>query len=199
LVPVFLALCLSTCGCQPPAAVDGTTVSAFTAFSTTAVSPQNATLKVAGVHIDTVMKTRREKGRIILDLVSNSDVIDHETYVEDSGGLSLEYAAGETFSPVIPLVRLPMHVGETWNWTGVLKNDGGDQPATAEIRTEASKIDTGGDLNHGLEVVVLLDLKQPNGTENVRRKLQFWLVEGHGVVRRSFGDESQREPAGGAP
>ncbi len=177
--------------------MDGTKVSDFAAFSTAAVPPQNATLKVAGVRIDTVMKTRRDDGRIILDLVSNSEVIDHETYHEDNGGLSLEYAAGETFSPVIPLVRLPMRVGETWKWNGVLKNDGGDQPATAEIRTEAAKIDTGGDLNHGLEVVVLLDLKQPNGSENVRRKLHFWLVEGHGVVRRSFGDESQREPAGG--
>jgi len=108
--------------------------------------------------------------------------------------VKLLFAAGETFDPPLPLLIFPMTVGDSWKWKGTMIADEARSKAEAKIVSQVSKAELKGSTVPSVKVMVDLQLAENQQSKPVKRTLSFWVVEGKGVVRREFGEESVREP-----
>ncbi len=154
-----------------------------------------AVLKMGGLTIPVDVHAKDHAGEMTLRLVSKGETIDQEAYQCSEKAFLLSYAAGERFSPPVPLMTFPMNVGDDWKWDGEMHAQNETRKARGNITSEVSKADVGGRNMPAVKVQVKLEILPENAGDPIKRSLTFWMVEGRGVVRREFGDESVREPA----
>jgi hypothetical protein len=147
---------------------------------------------LAGVAIPVQVKTTVSGGKVDIASLQESRLVDREVYVSEVDGFHLLHAAGENFDPPLPLLKFPMRIGAKWAWRGTTTAGGASQSARATVKTGIGRIPVAGHLENAVEVNV--DLEMGTDTANpMSRQLQLWFVKGHGVVKRSFGEESVRE------
>jgi hypothetical protein len=152
--------------------------------------PNNsAILNLAGMEIPVEVDTEMDGPQRTIALVCNGETIEQERYVIGDDEFNLAFAAGEQFVPPLPIMVFPMSVGEGWEWSGQLISSNLKQHANAKVVTESSRAQIDGRSVPSVKVSVKLQLEP-----KMERSLAFWIVEGKGVVRREFGDESVREP-----
>lgn len=161
-------------------------------FEPAASPPERAHLTLAGVAIPVQVKTTLTGSKLEITSLQDSRPVDREVYISEVDGFHLVHAAGENFDPPLPLLKFPMRVGAKWAWRGTTTAEGAAQAARASVRTAIGRIPVAGHLENAVEVNV--DLEMGTDTANpMSRQLQLWFVKGHGVVKRSFGEESVRE------
>lgn len=154
-----------------------------------------AQLILEGVIIPVQMKAVPKGGQFALDLFYNDQLFEEELYASSEKGMSLVNAAGETYIPPIPLIKFPMHIGDTWTWKGKMMTGPAGREAAATIRTLDGKVDTASGREDAL--VVEVDLEMFSGAkEAALRRLAFWFVKDKGLLKREFGASTSRVPAG---
>lgn len=149
---------------------------------------------MAGVSFPVTLKvTSQNDGKLRIIALQDSKPVDQEIYQDDGSEFSLAHAAGENFNPPMPLLNFPMHIGDNWDWEGTTTMESSPQAARASVRTSVSRTMIDGNPENSVEVDVDLEMGL-NSPSPMRRQLKFWFVKGKGIVRRSFGEESIREP-----
>jgi hypothetical protein len=149
---------------------------------------------MAGVSIPVSIRISTERGGLIrLTAMQEERQVDQEVYQDNASAFSLDHAAGETFRPPVPLLVFPMHIGDNWDWSGTTTLENSSQAARATVRTAMSRTVIDGSPANSVEVDVDLQMGVNTATP-MKRHLKFWFVKGKGIVRRSFGEESVREP-----
>ncbi|CAN5525028.1 hypothetical protein BH11ARM2_BH11ARM2_01610 [soil metagenome] len=153
-----------------------------------------AVLSLAGVPMAVAVVGKKVGDDIVVESQRHGSVVDREVYTVTNESVSLKEAAGEAYEPPITLLKFPMNVGCGWTWTGSTAAGTDTRQAKAAIVTESAKVAEKGGNVPAVKATVDLDLASEDGTGTVKRRLSFWFVEGRGVIRREFGDESVREP-----
>jgi hypothetical protein len=158
-----------------------------------------AVLRLAGTRIPVELHFQKSKGEVTLRAVNKGTTIDKEIYRSNTDGFFLAYAGGESFTPPVPLLQYPMRIGQAWQWTGDMAANAQFRSARATVSTSMAQAEVGNGVKPGVKVRVTVQMLPERGDRStdapVERELQFWIVEGHGVVRREFGQTSIREPA----
>jgi hypothetical protein len=188
----MLAVCL---GCNhAPAAALGPPIGPYDEFRPASSPPVAAQLTMAGVSFPVTIRVAASPGGMLrITALQDSKPVDEELYHDDGATFSLARAAGENFEPPMPLLSFPMHIGDHWDWTGSTTMDTSAQAARASIHTAVSRTMIDGNPENSVEVDIDLEMGV-NSASPMRRQLKFWFVKGKGIVRRSFGEESIREP-----
>ncbi|MBL8086786.1 MAG: hypothetical protein JNM85_01790 [Chthonomonas sp.] len=150
-------------------------------------------LTLAGAQVP-VEVTRSERGdKIEFVLRSHGEVIDTERYRFDRSSFYLQSMASETYRPEIPLLRYPVSTISMDDWSGKVVADGKTFPASAKISATSEPLNVAGGPYDSVRVAVELAI-DTGGARRVSRSLQFWFVDGKGIVRREAGSYSTREP-----
>lgn len=154
----------------------------------------DAILTLAGAPVRVKIDCKISGSNVQLRLKAHDTVFEEEGYVQGPDNFGLADAAGTTFDPPVPLLKVPMAVGDSWKWQGSTSDGGPKRDSTAMITTTGERFFTS---DGGLDVVkVQVDLEMSSGGPTpAKRKLEFWLAPKQGVLKRKFGNSSIREPA----
>ena len=148
---------------------------------------------MSGMMIPVDLQTKATNDDFAIDLWYKGTLFEEEQYKATADSFSLVNAAGETYSPPIPLVRLPMNVGDSWKWDGQMITGPVGRHATATVRTQDDKVQIGDTQSPALMVEVDLAMDS-GGPQPAMRRLTFWFVKDRGLVKRQFGDSTSRLP-----
>ena len=180
------------CSHSSPSA-GGPPIGRYEDFRPATSPPTNAQLTMAGVSIPVIIRVNSTGTQVRVVSLQDGKQVDQEIYDDNGSTFALAHAAGENFQPPLPLLNFPMHIGDSWDWSGTTTLENSTHPAKAAVRTSVSRTVIKGSPENAVEVDV--DLQMGLDTPTVmRRQLKFWFVKGQGIVRRSFGEESVREP-----
>lgn len=149
-------------------------------------------LLLAGARVPITLE-RVVSGRdIILRCTADGQPYEDEVYRDDLGAFVLRSLGEETYSPAIPLLRYPIQEDSPPSrWKGTITGDGRQIVTSATITTEPEILsDVPGGPYDSLHVRVKLVM----GAGMVERNLDFWFVDGKGIVKRQAGNYSTREP-----
>lgn len=165
--------------------------------------PPAALLQLAGGEpLEVTVKANREGSKLHLELIAHREVIETETYSTTPTSFNLVEAAGETYEPVLPLMKFPMNLGDQWSWKGQIVLDSASIPAEAMITAANAPLGLEGYPLEAVQVSVTLEIGDPRARA-AKRTLNFWVAPGYGVLKREFGLSSSRypapKPAEGAP
>lgn len=165
------------------------------------VPPERAVLQLAGGTVSKIpvtIRAERQGDLYMLHLIAHDEILESEVYSVTSDEFRLVEAAGEKYSPALPLLKFPARIGEAAPWRGDITIGGRSHPAWAEVRSQKDKIDLGGFSDDALQVQVVLTIES-GGTRPTTRLLVFWFAKGKGLVKREFGQASTRSPASESP
>lgn len=140
------------------------------------------------VPINIKVTTKDEVQTIVL--LAHDQEIESETYHLNDKEMAVMMVAGETYEPALPILRLPMRIGESWKWKGTLT--AGDLNHTGNaVVSSSSELIFAPQSSQALRINV--DLLVDVGNTPSQRQLTFWFVPKRGLVQRSFG-ASMRTP-----
>jgi hypothetical protein len=159
---------------------------------------KTALLTMGGVAVPVELSQEQTGDTIVLKMKAHGASVDWETYESTVARYSVKYAEGETYSPAVDLIRYPMRVGDSWDWSGSMVAAGQKRPAKALIQTSAAKLTLAEGPVPAVKVALRLSMPATATMPAAERTLSFWFVENRGLLRREFGTESIREP-GAAP
>jgi hypothetical protein len=154
---------------------------------------ERCSLEVAGSKFTADVRQSIKGSEVRIDLLAHDTIFETERYLSTDESFSVIDAGGEQFEKAIPLVKYPMHVGDTWEWTGGVLTGPASHKASAKISTSSEDLPVK-NLHNVIRIQV--DLSYETGAQGVAsiRKLIFWIAPNMGVVKRAFGDYSKREP-----
>jgi len=160
--------------------------------------PRRATLTLAGSKHEVDVAVKRTGTDVEFLMMLHGEVFDTERYVNTLDGFQLAAAGGETFDPPLDLLVLPLRVGSSWSWSGIVRSGDEPQRATATVRTLADAPYVGTVSVDAIRVDVKLSIElPPRGDvkpQPIVRELSFWFNERLGLFKRQFGTTSGREP-----
>lgn len=191
---LFIAT-LASWGCQQGKGVTGPLIANYAALKPDNLTLEKCVLKLAGSKYAAEIHQTRSGDDIELELVAMGTVFETERYRSTDTQFSVVDTGGERYDPPIPLIKYPMHVGDTWTWAG--KYWTGPEPHTAQAKVTTSTDDVvieGGTARNVVRVEIVRTVDSGSPDVTATRKLVFWIVPNMGVVKRAFGDESSREP-----
>ena len=155
-------------------------------------------LELAGSSFRANLKVTESGDTIRIDLVAAGEVLETEKYSSSDTAFSVIEAGGETYNPPIPIIRYPMHIGDTWNWTGIIDTGGEVHPTKATVSTSSQDLTIKGGIVHNVvRIDIMLSIDSGRPSNPATRKMTFWIAPDMGVVKRAFGDYSSREPLEG--
>ncbi len=160
-------------------------------FAPAAIAGKKATLRLLGTDLETDVEPVKSETDLTLRFLHHGEVLEEEAYSITPAQFLLSKAAGETYTPAIPLLKFPMHLGDGWEWTGTTSTGAVQQPARASVSSAEENIAFGETFQSALRVDVVLKIG-PEPRPHAERKLSFWFLEGKGVVKRDFGSVSSR-------
>lgn len=180
-------------GCRPQGG-SGVEIATAVELMPDALYNESATLNYGGTPVDVTMKRVANGQEVSFLLSAHDEVLESEVYQSTTGEFAL-VSIDEKFEPPLPLLKFPMTVGESWNWSGELVAGGLRHRATAKITPSTEQLfltKTGGVDTVKISVALQIDSKTPNPA---KRPLTFWFARGKGIVKREIGTATSREPA----
>ncbi|MBI5708407.1 MAG: hypothetical protein HZC36_15600 [Armatimonadetes bacterium] len=157
--------------------------------------PSAALLQLAGGEpLEVTVRANRDGAKLQLELIAHREVIETETYSTTPTSFNLVEAAGETYEPILPLLKFPMNLGDQWSWTGQIVLSSASIPAEAVITAANAPLGLEGYPLEAVQVSVTLEIGDPRARA-AKRTLNFWVAPGYGVLKREFGLSSSRSPA----
>ncbi len=151
------------------------------------------TLRLANVEVPGEAVLTKDGSVYSLAIQRSGVILEEEVYAVDTKGISaVQLGTGEGLDPALPLLQLPMHVGEEFDWTGAVIVGKTKIPAEATISTERSRPDLPTGPVEAVHVVVMLRMMDGTPKEALRR-LDFWFADGLGPIKRDYGNQV-REP-----
>lgn len=174
----------------------GIPIASYSALKPDHLELKRCILKLAGTIVTADIVQTRKGDEIVIDLRALGQVFETERYTSTDQDFCVLDAGGEVYDPPIPLIKYPMRVGDEWDWTGRIMTGQQPHPAKAKVTTasEAMMVN-GGTVPAAVRVQVELQIDSGRPNAPSKRMLTFWIAPDMGVVRRSFGDYSSREPA----
>ena len=194
-LPLLAAVIVAAvgCGCRPDGPPGtGPSIAEARVLMADAFPGEKARLVLAGTEIPVKVKRREEGSDVVLELWAHGEIVQQERYVAGKDAFSLKVAGGEHYDPALPLVKFPMEVGATWSWSGSMTAGERVHPAKGSVTTSTEQVYAPSP-ESAVKVLVELELES-GGPRPAKRTLTFWIVPGHGVVKRAFGAGSAREP-----
>jgi hypothetical protein len=204
-------------GCQPPAPKPGPEINTppeppkIESIFQTADSlkpevspPKEANIILTGTSIPVELTEIQKENQVsyvwIVDPKSESgDPVEVETekYFYNDSVFSFAGTAHEKYDPPIRLIKYPLEVGTSWEWTGNIITGQIKSPAKATITTSADTANwASGKVN---TLLVKVNLEFAARTSPTSRELKFWFKPGEGLIRRDLWDSSTRELRASAP
>lgn len=157
--------------------------------------PPKAKLLLGGVSVPVTARVARDGNRFTINLVTHDEVFESEEYVNTTDGFSVASIGVTEFEPPIPLLKFPLAVGqETWTWKGTLSADVEEHSANATITTASDTINFGLRPVDTIKVQVEIVFDSIGEGESAERQLTFWFQPMKGLIKRSVGATSAREP-----
>lgn len=154
---------------------------------------QKAVLVLGGIPVPVEVRASSQGEYLTFQLVAHDVVLEEERYRRRQDGFDLIAAAGEAYSPPLPLLKFPMSVGDSWEWKGKLEIGAPPTPARAVVSTSSEPLNVSSRSDSSLKVHVRLQI-EGGGPKPAERSLSFWFVPGKGLLRREFGQSSARIP-----
>jgi len=193
----FLALAtlgMSSCQKPPP---HGPPIATKSALNPDHIALEKCRLSLAGSQYKADIRQKQDGSHIEVDLMALGEVIESEQYQSTDDAFSVVDAGGEEYVPPIPLVKYPMHIGDSWTWSGNIDTGGVQHGTKADISTSSQDLTiNGGTVHNVVRIDVSLSIESGNSASPSTRKLTFWIAPDMGVVKRASGDYSEREPLG---
>lgn len=158
--------------------------------------PPKARLSEEGFPVPVSVELKRQDDEVEIELVTHGELFAEEKYRAEVNGISLVEAANERFTPPIPLLRFPFHVGkvEDWShWNGTMSGEHDPQPAKATTTTAEDKVLIGQLPIDAVRCDVQILIEGHGSAPPADRRLTFWFAPGHGLLKRQFAS-SLREP-----
>lgn len=159
-----------------------------------------AQLILGGISIPVDVKSQTEGGTVKWSFERHGQVIEVEEYESTPGSFRLVSASGEVYDPPMELLRDRVKIGEEWRWNGTAHSQlpgspaastGTKTPAEATIQMVNDTVNIPGGPFNARRVEVHLRIKD-GSPRPLSRKLQFWFVEGRGMLKREFAMSSTR-------
>jgi hypothetical protein len=147
------------------------------------------TLRLANVEIPAEAKMDVSGSTRTIKISRDGVPIEEEVYVVTSEMIAVKaLGTGEAFDPPLVLFKLPLTIGEFFEWTGKIDQAGPPISATAKSVTSRDRPDLPTGPRETLRVAV--ELKIDDGSPKpALRNLDFWFAEGAGPIRRDFGNQ----------
>lgn len=118
--------------------------------------------------------------------------IEEEHYAILPHKFALISTAENRFEPPLPLIKYPLHDQQEWTWSGEVLS-GIATPAEAHLTARSESLHLDGGIHPAIRITVALEMQSP-GESVVTRELNFWFSPGQGLIQRSFGTSSKRQP-----
>lgn len=197
LAAVAASLALTCIACdKPPSKLTPvpSTIKSTSDLKPDVLPGERAFLVLAGSRLPVQVRARRDQGYFTLELVSHDEVLEAERYLATEKGLWLFEATRERYDPPLPLVKYPLRIGDTWEWSGTLDTGNITHKARASVMTDQDRLNVEGFDDDAVRVRAELTI-EGGGQKPAERTLTFWIVPGKGILRREFGQASTRIPA----
>ncbi len=186
---------LASCGCQSSSGGTGPLIAGYATLKPDNLTLKQCILKLAGSKVEAEIQQTREGNDIRIDLVVLGTVFESERYRSTDDQFSVIDTGGERYDPPIPLIKYGMHVGDQWDWTGAYWTGPEPHKAQAKITTSTEDVSyEGGTIHNAIRIQVVRSVDSGRPDITATRKLVFWIAPDKGVIKRSFGEESSREP-----
>lgn len=193
---VLAFACLGFSGCKGKGSGSVSDYDTLDALGAGCPSSKAANLTLAGDPIPVTVGCTDKAGVIEVKLTAHNAVFEIERYRRNGQNFELLDAAGEIYDPPVIIAKAPMRVGDKWEWTGNMKAGDVAHPAKATISTSTDQIwIPNSPAVDAVKITVDFSI-DGGGPTPAKRNLSFWLAPKVGVVKRTFGSSSQREPAG---
>lgn len=186
----------SSCGKSPAeSAQDGEEILSDPAKFDPGASPGwKAQLVLSGSPLDVDVKQEKSGTDLTLRLFVLDQEIEVERYRSTPSRFQLLQAASERFEPPLTLLEYPVREGQTLNWDGQLEFADLERKATAKVVAKKEQMNVPGYNDWAVKVSVNLEIES-GGPKPANRVLNFWFVQGKGVLKREFDKGSTRIPA----
>ena len=162
-----------------PAAKDTVWTYAGTAGST----PLNLTAKV------TSSTTSAGKTTVVVQWLSNNQPMQDETYIVSATEVSRAKSGAygnNVLTPPIPVIKYPMSVGKSWEWSGMMAMNGGQLkvPASAKLKVAAQeKVKVGSESLNCYKVDMSVTVTAQGQATTI--PASYWFAPGVGLVKQS--------------
>jgi hypothetical protein len=204
-IPVagLLLIALASAGCRLPGAAtaNGATPGDYAPryaqprdLQPDAAPGDEAELVLAGTRLPVELRHSQQAEMLTLELLAHGELLEREVYRSLPEEFGLVEASKERYDPPLPLLRFPLQIGETWEWSGTMEMAASPRPVTATVATASDKLYLGEAPTEAVKVSVHLAIDAGPNLPPAKRELTFWFAPGRGLVRREFGAASHREP-----
>lgn len=191
---VLLVVCHAAigCGCGHSASnVEAPTLFGRSELRADADPPRKARLVLAGTPIPIEVHAEHDGTKLTLSLKKNGELFEEEAYLSLNDSFQFLEGGGESYDPPIPLITYPGREGQKSSWDGDVEGI----KANAEIIAKRIRYYFESSPRDALEVRVNLTIVE-SPEKSSSRELMFIIVPEKGVIQRSFGTASVREPIG---
>ncbi len=200
LAALGVAIALSSCRggrsspSEPPKASGPLLVESSKELKPDAQPGWKAVLSIYATEIPVELEQEVKGSEVTLRMLSFNQEVEVERYRSTPASFDLVQMAGEQFEPPLPLLPFPVYEGAQLPWKGKLIIGELARPAEAAITAKKEPLKA-----KGIEPVdsirVTVALKIDGGAPTMAtRMLDFWFVEGKGLLKREIDKGSARLP-----
>ncbi len=191
----FLASCVSLlfmvgCGChRGPTEPESRALFGRAELAANSSPPRKAKLILAGTEIPIEIETEHDGTKLQLILKKNDEVFEEESYLDLNDSFLFSEGGGETYDPPIPLISYPGVEGKVTKWEGEVEG----VKSSAQVVGKRIRYYFASAPLDALEVRVNITIWE-SADKSSTRELMFIIAPEKGVLQRSFGTASVREP-----
>ena len=147
------------------------------------------TLRLANVIIEAEAKMVVDGNTRTIKISRDGVPIEDEIYIVTRESVSIKsLGTGEAFDPPLVLFKMPLNIGDTYEWKGKIDFAGPSVESSASVVTSKDTPDLPTGPRETVRVAVELRIDDGSPQPAVR-KLDFWFAEGVGPIRRDFGNQ----------
>ena len=147
------------------------------------------TMRLANVLIEAEAKMKIDGTTRTIEISSDGVPIEDEVYVVTRDSIAIKsLSTSESFDPPLVLIKMPLTIGDTYEWEGKIDFAGPALESTATVVTSKDTPDLPTGPRETVRVAVELRIDDGSPKPAIR-KLEFWFAEGVGPIRRDYGNQ----------
>ena len=179
---------LALAGCVQEQQLSGNTIEqSADLFPETFQMP--VTMRLANVLIEAEAKMKIDGTTRTIEISSDGVPIEDEVYVVTRDSIAVKsLSTSESFDPPLVLIKMPLTIGDTYEWEGKIDFAGPALESTATVVTSKDTPDLPTGPRETVRVAVELRIDDGSPKPAIR-KLDFWFAEGVGPIRRDYGNQ----------